>query len=189
MTFTVTEELLDHWKQRAEQWGQIDWRKYPDCEQEWPHPSCTNGMRCPACSAREKVSQLERFKARVKELCQMAVGEYGWDSGFTGKVLCELVGVQYGDEVEAGLAPSEKTETAGVARTTPFLQEVVQDYRIGLTMRCRERSHRLYYERGEVVYVHPDGTAGLACKDGVLVLRMAGGSVVMEPADQWVAAQ
>ena len=56
-------------------------------------------------------------------------------------------------------------------------QEPPRDHRIGLMMKTRERSHQLYYERGEVVHV---------LSNDVLVLKMSGGSVVMEPASDWV---
>lgn len=67
----------------------------------------------------------------------------------------------------------------------PSPQENRVDWRVGLSVKPKSRSHRFYYEEGVVVHVHPDGTAGISCKNGILVIKMSGGCVVMEPADEW----
>lgn len=62
------------------------------------------------------------------------------------------------------------------------------DWRIGLTVKTKYRTHERYYERGTVRDVHPDGTNGIHDKAGVLRIEIIGGPTILEPADNWVTA-
>lgn len=62
------------------------------------------------------------------------------------------------------------------------------DWRIGLTVKCKYRNHIFYYERAIVLDVLPTGTGGIFDKDGVLKLKLEGGSVILAPADEWMTA-
>jgi hypothetical protein len=64
----------------------------------------------------------------------------------------------------------------------------MKDWRIGLSAKPKFRGHHYYYERGEILDVLPSGTNGVVDADGVLKIRLAGGSVVLEGANQWVTA-
>ena len=68
------------------------------------------------------------------------------------------------------------------------MQETKRDWRIGLTVKPKYRSHALYYERGEILDVLPSGTNGIVDRNGVLKLKMSGGSTILAGADEWVTA-
>ena len=71
---------------------------------------------------------------------------------------------------------------------TPAKPAVKRDWRIGLTVRTKLRSDPLYYERGTVLDVFPTGTAGIHDQDGVLSVKLVGGSTILSPADRWITA-
>lgn len=64
--------------------------------------------------------------------------------------------------------------------------EQKKDWRIGLTVKPKMRSHPRYYESGEVIEVHPSGTGGIFDKSGVLRIRLHRGLTLLAPADEWV---
>lgn len=74
------------------------------------------------------------------------------------------------------------------AVTTPGEPAVKRDWRIGLTVKARLRSDELYYERGTIVDVFPSGTAGIDDKNGVLSVKMDGGSTILAPAERFITA-
>lgn len=57
------------------------------------------------------------------------------------------------------------------------------DWRVGMPVR-----DRFAPRTGVVIAVHPSGTAGIDCKDGVLAIRRSDSVVVIDGADQWVTA-
>ncbi len=63
-----------------------------------------------------------------------------------------------------------------------------RDWRTGLSVKTKSRNHPMYYERGIVAAVHPSGHGGLVDKDGVLEIKLVGGSVILGRADEWVTA-
>ncbi len=73
------------------------------------------------------------------------------------------------------------------AVTTPG-KPAKQDWRIGLTVKARLRSDDLYYERGLIVDVFPSGTAGIDDPNGVLSVKMDGGSTILAPAERFITA-
>ena len=63
------------------------------------------------------------------------------------------------------------------------------DWRIGLSCKSKYRSSQHYYDGGgKILSVWPSGTGGIHDKDGVLKIELAGGSVILAAADQWVTA-
>lgn len=68
------------------------------------------------------------------------------------------------------------------------LKHAKPDWRIGLTVKPKYRTHELHYERGTIRDVHPDGTGGVHDKDGVLKIEMQTGQTILAPADEWVTA-
>lgn len=62
------------------------------------------------------------------------------------------------------------------------------DWRVGLSCTPKYRHDDLWYERGRIIDVLPDGTNGLADKDGILKIKMDSGSVILRRADEWVTA-
>jgi hypothetical protein len=63
-----------------------------------------------------------------------------------------------------------------------------KDWRIDLSVKPKFRGHQYYYERGKVLDVLPSGTNGIVDPDGVLKIQLAGGSVILDGASQWVTA-
>ncbi len=63
-----------------------------------------------------------------------------------------------------------------------------RDWRIGLTVKPKYRSHELYYERSVVRDVHPSGTGGVVDPHGVLRIETQDGRTLLVPADEWVTA-
>ena len=45
------------------------------------------------------------------------------------------------------------------------------DWRIGLSVKVKYRSHPMYYERGTIIETYPSGTGGIADKDGVIKVQ------------------
>jgi len=60
-----------------------------------------------------------------------------------------------------------------------------RDWRIGLTVKPKARTHPRYYESCKVVEVLPDGTAGMFDKDGILKIKSSTGEVFLARADEW----
>jgi len=73
------------------------------------------------------------------------------------------------------------------AVTTPG-KAAKKDWRIGLTVKARLRSDDLYYERGTIINVFPSGTAGIDDPNGVLSVKMDGGSTILAPAERFITA-
>src|SRR5438874_13331027 len=47
-----------------------------------------------------------------------------------------------------------------------------RDYRIGLSVKPKHRTHALYYERGKIIAVHASGTGGLSDPGGILRIEL-----------------
>jgi hypothetical protein len=63
-----------------------------------------------------------------------------------------------------------------------------KDWRIGLSIKTKYRTHELYYERATIIDVLPDGTGGLSDPTGILKIKLLSGSTILVRADEWVTA-
>lgn len=68
------------------------------------------------------------------------------------------------------------------------MSETKKDWRVGLTVKPKYRTHPLYYEMAAVVEVHPSGTGGVVDPDGVLRILLLSGKTTLVPAGEWVTA-
>lgn len=67
--------------------------------------------------------------------------------------------------------------------------ERTRDWRIGLSCKPKYRSDPRYYERGEIIDVHPSGTGGVFDDAGVLRIKLqSNGDIILQRADDWVTA-
>ena len=52
----------------------VDWRRCPDCGDDWPHPSVTEEVLCPSCWFAAERNHLERQAASLRRLANAVRG-------------------------------------------------------------------------------------------------------------------
>lgn len=62
------------------------------------------------------------------------------------------------------------------------------DWRIGLLVKPKLQQHALFGERGTIIQVHPSGFGNVIDKDGVVMVQMQSGDVILDKSDNWITA-
>lgn len=64
-----------------------------------------------------------------------------------------------------------------------------RDWRIGLSVKPKYRTHERYYEPPAlVVDTRPNGTNGIADQNGILCIKTMEGTVLLVPSEEWITA-
>lgn len=100
----------------------------------------------------------------------------------------QIVAVGEGDTIVEALTDLENKLIGKAVDAPKVANKPAADWRIGLTVKPKMRTHELHYEQGEVVAILPDGTNGLFDPTGILKIRMQTGRVIVARADEWVTA-
>lgn len=97
------------------------------------------------------------------------------------------------NEVLKQLLDEACDEAIGYFRRFGDDDEPPRDWRVGLSCKVKNSRHAYYfdsatYDPGEIVAVLPSGTAGITDKDGVLAIKLATGTTILAPANDWMTA-
>lgn len=140
---------------------------------------------------------LKRLQRKLEDLesqiatCRVPPGEQLIDSMFYVYRLVERINLKMAiNDVRCGrctFMPIDEEDKEDIDKKI-IVHQNINDYRVGLSVKPKYRTHELFYERGWIRGVSPSGTGGVFDDDGVLTIEMESGKVLLAPSNEWITA-